>query len=62
MMIMVMSMKMILKGKELKMNDERAEKTPQGGDDRENSCLGKLPAPEPLTSAPKLNAVALKLP
>ena len=57
MMIMVMSMRMILKGKELKMNDERAEKTPQGGDDRKNSCLGKLPAPELLTSAPKLFAV-----
>ena len=32
-----------MKKDELKMNDERAAKTPQGGDDRENSCLGKLP-------------------
>ena len=38
-----MRMRMILKRKELKINDERAVKTPQGGDDRENSCLGKLP-------------------
>ena len=38
-----MRMKMILKRKELKMNEyEGAAKTPQGGDDRENSCLGKL--------------------
>ena len=38
-----MMMRMLMKRDELKMNDERAVKTPQGGDDRENSCLGKLP-------------------
>ena len=28
--------------KEWEMNDERAVKTSRGGDDRKNSCLGKM--------------------
>ena len=46
-----MRMKMILKRKELKMNEE----TPQGGDDRQNWCLGKLMTGK---TAPKVSAVA----